>query len=103
MKAMLLLLREAVEALERKTYDAILMDCQMPELDGYQTTREMRARGLTMPVIAMTANALASDRERCLEAGMSDHLAKPFGLADLWSLLARWLPPTGTRIQSTAD
>jgi signal transduction histidine kinase/CheY-like chemotaxis protein/HPt (histidine-containing phosphotransfer) domain-containing protein len=80
------------------SYDIILMDCQMPNLDGYDATAAIRAwerehnvQGLT-PIIAVTANALTTDRERCLAAGMDDYLSKPFRLADLQATLTRWLP-----------
>ncbi len=83
----------------RPRFDAVLMDLQMPVLDGYGATREIRV-GLgdrDTPIVAMTANAMADDRERCLEAGMDDHLPKPFDLAELVAVLARHVrrPPAG--------
>ena len=86
---------EAVEAVQQMPYDLVLMDCNMPELDGYEATRRLRRLGVRqhrMPVIAMTANALEGDREACLEAGMNDHLAKPVTLENLSEMLERWLP-----------
>ena len=87
---------EALERLERNRYDLILMDCQMPELDGYQATVRWRsrehARGLPpVPIVALTANALEGDRERCLAAGMNDYLAKPFRRDQLMAALDRFL------------
>ncbi|MEO7273441.1 MAG: response regulator, partial [Vicinamibacterales bacterium] len=89
---------EALEAIARAHYDIVLMDCQMPEIDGFEATRRLRAREAAgdqprVLVIAMTANAMAGDRERCLEAGMDDYLAKPVALEDLRSLLGRYLGP----------
>ena len=88
---------EALAAITQLPYDAVLMDCQMPEMDGWQATRELRAREQTlgskrMPVVAMTANAMSGDRESCLAAGMDDYLAKPVRTDVLAEVLARWLP-----------
>lgn len=86
--------REALAALEEKPYDALLLDCQMPDFDGYETCRELRRRegeGRRMPVIAVTGHGLEEDRERCLAAGMDDVLVKPFGSAELAAMLGRWL------------
>ncbi|MFZ5561608.1 MAG: response regulator [Pseudomonadota bacterium] len=81
-----------IEAVRAGDYGAVLMDCQMPVLDGYEATRQLRREGFTLPVIAMTASVLASDRRKCLEAGMNDHVAKPIDVEELFSTLARWLP-----------
>jgi two-component system, sensor histidine kinase and response regulator len=89
--------KEALEALTRITYDVVLMDCQMPVMDGFTATTEIRRQetstGHHTPVIAMTANALSGDRERCLASGMDDFIAKPFQPSDLNRLLQKWLRP----------
>jgi PAS domain S-box-containing protein len=88
--------REALAALERDRFDLVLMDCQMPEMDGYEATRQLRQRegesGASLPVVAVTAHAGVGDRERCLAAGMNDYLSKPFREAELVTVLDRWLP-----------
>lgn len=82
-----------VQAVRDGHYDAVLMDCQMPVLDGYEATRRLRAEGFTsLPVIAMTASVMARDRQECLEAGMSDHVGKPINIKELFTTLVRWLP-----------
>jgi CheY-like chemotaxis protein len=88
--------REVLDALDREAFDLILMDCQMPELDGYQATAEIRRRegsGPRIPIIAMTADALDRDRDRCLEAGMDDYVAKPVRAGVIDAALRNWLSP----------
>ncbi len=88
--------REAVDRLRvspQPSFDAVLMDIQMPEMDGYEATKAIRALGLTMlPIIAMTANALPADRERALQVGMNAHVAKPIEVAELFAVLSRLAP-----------
>jgi signal transduction histidine kinase/ActR/RegA family two-component response regulator len=84
--------RDAVAAVERGSYAAVLMDCQMPELDGYEATREIRSRegdSGRVPIIAMTANSMAGDREKCLDAGMDDYVSKPIDSDELRAALVR--------------
>jgi CheY-like chemotaxis protein/HPt (histidine-containing phosphotransfer) domain-containing protein len=85
--------RRALEALSKRSYAAVLMDCQMPELDGYETTRKVRRErgGPRIPIIAMTANSMQGERERCLAAGMDDYLTKPLRFRALKDALARWV------------
>jgi two-component system, sensor histidine kinase and response regulator len=99
----------ALETLKSISYDVILMDCQMPEMDGYETTRAIRKReqSLEKPcpwktpvyIIAMTANAMQGDREKCLAAGMDDYLSKPIRLQALQAVLKRWKPVTQNRCE----
>jgi CheY-like chemotaxis protein/HPt (histidine-containing phosphotransfer) domain-containing protein len=90
--------REVIMALEREQFDVILMDVQMPEMDGFETTATIRKKERTMgagehiPIIAVTAHAMREDRERCLDAGMDDYLAKPFSFDELVETLEKLLP-----------
>ncbi|MES2262242.1 MAG: EAL domain-containing protein [Pseudomonadota bacterium] len=91
--------REAVEATQRGSFDLILMDCSMPEMDGYEATAHIRvaeeSRGLRTPLVAMTANTQRGDAEKCMAAGMDDYLAKPITLVELRHKLEKWLPHDG--------
>ncbi len=84
---------KAVEAIQKSRFDLVLMDIQMPEMDGFEATRLIREDGrfADLPIIAMTAHAMAGDRERCLEKGMNDHLAKPIDPDRLFNMLSKWL------------
>lgn len=89
--------QEAIGTLEHVPYDLVLMDCQMPVMDGYTATREIRSsesavKNHSIPVIAMTANAMSGDRERCLDAGMDDYISKPVDPLHLRRVLEKWLP-----------
>jgi signal transduction histidine kinase/CheY-like chemotaxis protein/HPt (histidine-containing phosphotransfer) domain-containing protein len=99
--------RQAVERLEREPFDLVLMDCLMPVMDGYAATRLWRERERTngsghLPILAMTANAMAGDRERCLAAGMDDYISKPLDRAALTQLLKKWLAISQTQAQASA-
>ncbi len=87
---------QALEAMAERRFHVVLMDCQMPIMDGYTATREQREReagaGKPVPIIALTANALAEDKQRCLDAGMNDYLSKPFTREALHEMLMRWQP-----------
>jgi CheY-like chemotaxis protein len=87
--------REAVRMFDLLPYDLVFMDCQMPEMDGYEAAQEIRRRegpGRHVAIIAMTADAMAGCRERCLEAGMDDFVAKPVAMEALFEALQRWAP-----------
>jgi CheY-like chemotaxis protein len=86
---------EVLQALGTVRYDIILMDCQMPEMDGFEATAAIRREpGLAgrVPIVALTANAMQGDRERCLEVGMNDYVTKPVDVGRLAAALQRWLP-----------
>lgn len=82
---------EALELLDKQIFDLVLMDCQMPVMDGYTATRIMRQQDILTPVAALTANASETDRQACLAAGMNDFLSKPYDISKMSALLARWL------------
>ena len=88
--------REAVDALAREEFDIVLMDVQMPEMDGFEATNAIRTKeqitGRHMPIVAMTAHAMQGDRERCLEAGMDDYVSKPVRAAELLRVIQKFAP-----------
>lgn len=83
---------EAVETVREKEYDLIFMDLNMPKMDGYHTTAEVRKNGTACPIIAFTASVFEEDVVRCIEAGMDDHLGKPVTTKALRTILNKWLP-----------
>src|SRR3989442_2377012 len=99
--------REALDAHAQGAFDLILMDCHMPEMDGFEATREIRGRerssiGKHVPIIALTANAMAQDREECLSTGMDDHLSKPFSMQTMQDMLDRWMPQAASTKSAAA-
>jgi CheY-like chemotaxis protein len=87
--------REAVDMAGRFPYDLIFMDCGMPEMDGYAASRAIRMRqpdGSHIPIVALTAHAIAGTREQCIAAGMDDYIAKPVSLAGMQQMLLKWSP-----------
>jgi two-component system sensor histidine kinase/response regulator len=91
---------QAVEMAAAKTYDLIMLDCQMPEMDGFEaaaTIRKLEKDNRRTPIIAATASAFVEDKVRCIEAGMDDHISKPISTAAVAAILERWLVKTGQR------
>jgi polar amino acid transport system substrate-binding protein len=88
--------QEALDLLDAADFDGVLMDCQMPVMDGYEATRQIRMQDKykTLPVIAMTANVMAGDREKVLSAGMNDHIGKPLNVRDMFITMAKWIKPS---------
>ena len=101
--------KEALDAHAQGAFDLILMDCHMPEMDGFEATMEIRGReqssiGKRVAIIALTANAMAQDREECLNAGMDDHLSKPFSMQTMQDMLDRWMPQAAsTKSEAAAE
>jgi CheY-like chemotaxis protein len=95
---------EALAALVQAEYDLVFMDCQMPEMDGFEATAAIRQReaqqGGHLPIVAMTANAMPGDRERCLAAGMDDYLSKPVTAAALRMVVHKWVPASTEHLSS---
>jgi len=93
--------QQAVDMLQSHTFDGVLMDCQMPVLDGYEATRQLRndPRHKDLPILAMTANAMAGDRAKALASGMNDHIPKPINVAALFETMARWIQPASNELQ----
>jgi CheY-like chemotaxis protein len=85
---------EGLERLALEPVDLVLMDCNMPIMDGYEASRRIRLNPdwSSLPIIALTANAMLDERQHCIDAGMSDYLAKPFRMEQLSSLIQQWLP-----------
>lgn len=96
---------EAVEKVLQADYDGVLMDCQMPVMDGFDATRKIRVdtRFTHLPILAMTANAMAGDKEKCIECGMNDHIAKPVDIGRLFISLGCWIRPKAVASESGAE
>jgi CheY-like chemotaxis protein len=98
--------RKAVEAVAHTAFDLVFMDCQMPEMDGFAATKAIRVReailGGHTVIVALTAHAMAGDRDQCLAAGMDDYLSKPFSMEKLGYILERWLPESSVDIPETS-
>ncbi|WP_375753921.1 response regulator [Vibrio sp. HN007] len=97
--------QEALNKLSEEQFDGVLMDCQMPIMDGYQATREIRKQPefAKLPILAMTANAMAGDKEMVIGAGMNDHISKPIDIEDMFTTMAKWIAPREVRNSVTAQ
>ncbi len=95
--------REAVESVREKVFDIIFMDVQMPEMNGYEATEEIRRMGIKTPIIAVTASALKGEKEKCIVSGMTDFLPKPFKKKDLLPVLERWLEVEDLELEEIRD
>jgi two-component system sensor histidine kinase/response regulator len=97
--------QEALDRLNHEHFDGVLMDCQMPIKDGYTTTRELRQdpRFIDLPIIAMTANVMADDRQKALDSGMNEHIGKPINTDELFVKLTKWVRPKSTNNANTLD
>ncbi|MBF0558050.1 MAG: response regulator [Nitrospirae bacterium] len=96
---------EALQKVGLVEYDGVLMDCQMPVMDGFEATRRIREdkRFADLPILAMTANAMAGDKEKCIECGMNDHIAKPIDVVQLFTALAKWIKPKTRVVQHAPE
>jgi len=98
--------QQVLQAIARNDYDLVLMDCQMPEMDGYQASQEIRRLESAHPerkplvIVALTANAVSTDRDRCLQHGMDDYLSKPITYRRLMEVLAHWFPAAGDAVSA---
>jgi CheY-like chemotaxis protein len=93
--------KEALNFLEKEDFDGILMDCQMPVMDGYEATKKIRKKECykDLPIIAMTANVMITDKEKVIAVGMDDHIAKPIKVSDMFSIMAKWIDPSNPVIE----
>lgn len=94
--------QEAVNACSKHSYDLILMDCQMPVMDGFEATFAIRHSQNTVPIVAMTGNVSERDKELCLNVGMNDYVTKPIGFSVLNETIKKWLPTISVREQITS-
>uniref|UniRef100_UPI0040475A82 response regulator n=1 Tax=Aliarcobacter sp. TaxID=2321116 RepID=UPI0040475A82 len=97
--------KEAIEILENNEFDGVLMDCQMPILDGYEATKQIRKieKFKDLPIIAMTANAMQGDKEKCINVGMNDYIAKPLDFNKFYETLSKWIKPKYTFIETQKE
>jgi len=97
--------QEALDELAKQTFDGILMDCQMPVMDGYTATKAIRAQDQyqVLPIIAMTANAMAEDKARVIASGMNDHIAKPINVNNMFTTMAKWITPKEPKARVTIN
>jgi CheY-like chemotaxis protein len=93
---------QALQKVLTKTFDLILMDMQMPHMNGYDATKELRKKGFTTPIVALTANAMKGDDKKCLEVGCDEYLSKPIDRRELLEVIGKYLPSKKTPLIDTA-